>query len=237
MDLRQFIRNQIPDRVQRFLLRGASSFSVNLFLEDLRSSGNAVGGFLDIGAADGVITDVFIRKFGRSKAYRMIEPRSNKVAALKAKYSGLTDSMVYETLITKDARTVSFSLKGNGSSIFDIEDDDEIEQYSSSRIDVLEGLSDLQDFVVKIDVQGAELEVLEAMGAMLDNAVGFIIECNNCAAGYTGAPSASQVISFLHSRGFDLYAPGHLFRNEHHIVFQFDLMFLRRDIAEGLVSG
>lgn len=236
MDIRQSIRNVIPVALQRFLLRGASSFSTHLFFNDLKRADISVNGFLDVGAADGVITELFIKTFGKKCTFHLIEPRVDKAIYLQNKFLAVETLKIHECLITMDGRDVQFALKGNGSSIFDIDGSDQLITCASTRIDRIPGVTNLANFLVKIDVQGAEMEALESLGQEIENVIGFVIECNNSAGNYGGITTASQLISFLDTRGFDLYAPGHLFRNRNEIVFQYDLMFLRKDVLRKMLS-
>lgn len=72
------------------------------------------------------------------------------------------------------------------------------------RIDAILRCVDLiPPVLMKIDVQGFELEVLKGSTALLDCVNDLLVECS-FAELYAGQPQAAEIVSYLHSRHFNL---------------------------------
>lgn len=81
--------------------------------------------------------------------------------------------------------------------------------------------------LMKLDVQGYELEVLKGAGSLLDSADALYLELSTVDYN-AGAPSFSEVISTLHQWGFALYDLGEMHRKgSDHSLLQVDGLFLR----------
>lgn len=75
---------------------------------------------------------------------------------------------------------------------------------TTTRLDELSYLDDLdRPTLLKIDVQGTELEVLTGARRMLDRVDSVLVECSFVEL-YEGQALADEVISFLHGHGFRL---------------------------------
>jgi len=89
---------------------------------------------------------------------------------------------------------------------------------------------DLKDiYLVKIDVQGLELEVLKGGEDTLRNVRHVFVE-SGIQPLYEGAPTFADVFEFLGARGFHLAA----FRSWHrgnHVLIETDMLFRRNDLA------
>jgi len=81
--------------------------------------------------------------------------------------------------------------------------------------------------LMKIDVQGYELEVLKASEALLPNIDVVYVECSYIAL-YEGQALGGEVRSLLESRGFEGGLPHNEFRTRSGSLIQADLMFHRR---------
>ena len=75
---------------------------------------------------------------------------------------------------------------------------------------------------VVIDVQGAEVEVLEGMGAWVEFFKYYNIECSEKAT-YQGGATAKQVVAFMNKHGFT---------QDSKIVIHDDVFFIRKDIKK-----
>ena len=81
--------------------------------------------------------------------------------------------------------------------------------------------------LLKIDVQGAELEVLEGAGAVLGETDYVLLEVSLFRF-FVGGPDVADVIAFMRSRGFVAYDVFHLmYRPLDGALSQFDLAFVK----------
>ena len=82
--------------------------------------------------------------------------------------------------------------------------------------------------LLKIDVQGAELEVLAGAGELLARLDWIYVECSYREL-YTGQALAGEVEAFLTARGFRLAGRHNLVTDPRHGPVQADLLFRRGD--------
>lgn len=80
--------------------------------------------------------------------------------------------------------------------------------------------------LLKIDVQGAELEVLEGAEGILPNVAEVLVECSFVEL-YAGQALADEVVLFLHAHGFRLADVGAVDRDAGGVAVQADLRFRR----------
>jgi FkbM family methyltransferase len=96
------------------------------------------------------------------------------------------------------------------------------------RTETLDGVLASADLVrpllLKVDVQGAELDVLRGATAVLQSADSVLVECS-FAELYRGQPLAGEVVSFLDSHGFHLDAICTPLLDRNGQVLQADLLF------------
>lgn len=99
------------------------------------------------------------------------------------------------------------------------------------RFDKIFSGSDVSDkTLAKIDVQGAELQVLRSMGNLLESIDVFIIEVSSIVTLDGGAAHMFEVIDFLRPRGytiFDICGIGR--RSLDNAMAQLDLVFIKQD--------
>lgn len=80
--------------------------------------------------------------------------------------------------------------------------------------------------LLKIDVQGLELEVLKGLGDELVRFADIYVECSFVHL-YEGQALGSDIIAYLFSQGFQLVAVENPARGEDHEILQADLLFRR----------
>ena len=89
--------------------------------------------------------------------------------------------------------------------------------------------------LMKIDVQGAELRVLEGMGDLIRKVDVFIIEVSSIVTLDGGAAHMFEVIDFLRSKGFTVYDIGGIGRRPlDNALAQLDVVFCKN--SSGLIS-
>jgi len=96
----------------------------------------------------------------------------------------------------------------------------------STLSDELRGVDMAAPALLKIDVQGSELDVLRGAGDTLARFTHLYVECSTTEM-YVGQPLASEIVTFLFERDFHLTDIGSLTRIAGHGVVQADLLFSR----------
>lgn len=103
--------------------------------------------------------------------------------------------------------------------------------------DVAESKSLQAPFFLKIDVQGAELRVLEGAEHVLSSSLGIIVEVSFLPF-FTGGPEFARVISHMGERGFVVYDISGLRRRPlDGALAQADISFVREDSPVRQVHG
>jgi FkbM family methyltransferase len=103
----------------------------------------------------------------------------------------------------------------------------EIIEVEVARLDGALEPADVRDpALLKIDVQGAELDVLRGAGDLLPRFAELLVECSFTEL-YEGQPLAADVIAWLRDRGFRLAGTFGTSTDESGRCLQADLLFLR----------
>lgn len=83
--------------------------------------------------------------------------------------------------------------------------------------------------LVKVDAQGAELDILDGMNPQAFHATTvFQLECQ-IQSYNEGAPPASEVIAYMDNNGFRLFDIGEYHYNSHNMLIQADFIFAGKD--------
>jgi hypothetical protein len=99
-------------------------------------------------------------------------------------------------------------------------------------LDAFVSVSDVQPpALLKIDVQGYELEALKGCETMLDRFAHVYVECSFVEL-YAGQASASEVADYLHRRGFVLKGVYNLTYDGAGLAIQGDFLFSRANAAQ-----
>jgi len=224
IDLRPLIRKLIPLSIKRFISRFGHSCNIEIFLHDLKNMNIPIKSCIDVGAADGDFSKIFISMF-KSKTIILIEPREEKINILRRDKIFNNARILFE-LISEYEEEKYFAIKGNASSYYDVNDNDRIIRLTSKRLDSLLSISDYQDSIIKIDVQGAELDVLKSISDVNFKIItAFVIEATTLVL-WNSQPVLFDIMKYLKQRDFYLYSVGHMHRNSQNIVIQIDLCFI-----------
>ena len=198
----------------------------------LRDRGFAPGSIIDVGACSGEWSRS-VRKIFPSAPIFMIEARSSEGTNLEntCRAIGNADFAIGVLGATREA-SIPFYVLGTGSSIFP-------EQSNVGRELTTLPMTTLDDIMlnrqelrapifVKLDVQGAEIEVLEGAVKTLERSE--IVQLETALLPYNeGAPSAAEVISFMDKMGFAIFdITGFIWQKGIHLI-QIDVMFARKD--------
>jgi len=162
---------------------------------------------LDVGACIGDTTVPMAIKTGEKGTVIAVEPEPNNISFLKANTSKFSDVRIIEKAAWNRKETLRFNLHStptghsivhktpNGNSIID-----QFKDHIEVQADTLDNIVKAWDRIdfAKIDVQGAELQVLEGAEEMLTKTRKLVVETH-----YSGERALHPKVSnFLKTRGF-----------------------------------
>jgi len=232
---------QTPGALRARLTWPHFSWSIFRTLDRLRRGGASYQTILDVGANIGVFSVAASEFFpgARIEAFEPIPDCREKFLRNVARTSG-TQPRLWSVALGRNRSRATFHVNEHtpSSSILRMLPEHEVEFPDARRtrpIDVeIETLDDLMSAIgpsrpclLKIDVQGYELEVLSGGPRFLAFVDDVIVECSVRPL-YDGAPSAEEVISILSKHGFCLSdVAGELREGTSRRAMQFDLQFSR----------
>lgn len=115
------------------------------------------------------------------------------------------------------------------SEIFSGTEESHLEMVNVAPLDVLlDGVELADQVLLKIDVQGYELEVLRGCENLLNRFMAVYVECSFEEL-YEGQALAYEVIDWIHQRGFYLARIGSMTYDKQGMSVQSDFLFLRRE--------
>lgn len=192
----------------------------------LAASGYAPASIIDVGAHDGNWTRLARRIFPDASIL-MIEPLSSKAESLRALADSLERTSFVDALLGAEAgRTVTFYEAGTGSSVHREQSNVEFKETSlkTSRLDDVAVQLDGPIFL-KLDVQGAELEILDGGSKTLDRSD--LVQLEVALLPYNeGAATFLQVIEYLDQRGFVPFDIAGMIRPTGAELVQVDMLFV-----------
>lgn len=193
---------------------------------------------LDVGANRGQFALVAIRRFPRAQivcfepldaARAKLEHVLDGHAQLRVVASAVADSAGSADLLVSRADDSSSLLVGTDRLLATFPDTAVVERVSvpTERLDALVAdCAVVRPMLLKIDVQGAELEVLRGATAILHKTDTVLVECSLVEL-YAGQALADEVIRFLHAHSFRLVAITSPTLDDTRLVLQADLLFER----------
>lgn len=186
---------------------------------------------IDAGAYVGDWTTTVSKIFDRSK-FLMIEPQSSKEAILSKMVERNNNIFYKQTLLGETIKeNVQFFEMESGSSIYEEQSQvsRDIKHHSMTTINNL--ISDFKfsgKFFLKIDVQGAEVDVLEGASEIMPNIEFILVEVS--LLGYNkGGPLFAEVVTYLNTKDFVLFDICNQYRKSDKTLFQVDLMFINKN--------
>jgi FkbM family methyltransferase len=239
--LAQRIRSLMPAGLRRRVgrlgnyltadMQGSIAFpSIELSLGTLRSLGFSPATCVDVGAYHGEWTRLFKSVFPDSRVL-MVEAQDSKRDILQRVTAELGDSVRYQNalLSAREDDVVTFYEMETGSSLFEetspyprvaVEKrtrtlDSVLSEHLFARVDML-----------KLDVQGAELEVLKGAERALSQTEVLLMETSLMPVN-AGSPTFAEVIEFVAARGFRLFDFCSQVRRTDGVLWQTDLLFVR----------
>jgi FkbM family methyltransferase len=196
---------------------------------------------LDIGGADGVTAIKFHEEFKNSNIL-VFEPLKDNIEILKKNISSFNRITLYPIALGSEKKQthINITKRITSSSILNINTSEFKDDYMSSQlvpesietinIDMIDNLisKDQHVSIIKLDVQGYELEVLKGAINTLNNTDLIMIELQNHKM-YEGAPMYYDLDEFLRNNGFDLLQNIPSLR-EKHKQLEWDAIYINRSL-------
>jgi len=208
------LENSFGVRISRRPLEKFYAEFIELVNLDLISQSRGV---LHIGAHVGLESRAYSEK---KKSVIFIEADPNTFLLLEKGIADFNDQKAFNWLLGNEEKTVDFHIANNGSessSIFSFSKKNVINNLTTTRtvpipmttLDSKFTMSDLENYDHwVIDVQGAELIVLEGAGQLLNLCKTMFIECSMTEF-YEGGAMWTQILEFLQRNGFRYFILPH----------------------------
>jgi FkbM family methyltransferase len=221
-----------PSYLQDILRKYYAGESVEFCIRNLKNKGFNPNAIIDCGAYMGNWTRM-VKKIFPSAKILMIEPQPDKQPLLGQVCSEFPGTVDYVKCLLGPERKeeVAFFEMESGSSIFE-------ERTNHPRKIVTREMATLDDILhrrkiekcelLKLDVQGYELEILKGAEQILKNAEVILLEVSFISFNRS-APLFHEVIEFMKVRGFLVYDVCPLPRWRDNTLFQADVFFVRED--------
>ncbi len=234
--IKKIILNYTPYRIKLLLYSWFSSdlgMSNDMFecILNLKRQGFKPDIILDIGAYKGDWTIRTLKIFEDAK-YLMVEPQKSREHEL---YNLVVrnKNVLYKQVLLGERKkeNVKFFEMDSGSSIYE-------EQSAYPRMIKYLQMTTLNDLIsefelkgkyfLKMDVQGAELNVLKGASILLKD-IEFILVEVSLLSYNKGAPQFADIVSFLNSSNFVLFDICNQYRKPDRTLFQMDLLFANKN--------
>lgn len=192
-DLREHVATLVERRFEEIVYRR------------IAARGFRPGGLIDIGAFRGGWTRMARDVFGNPPAL-MVEPQAKLIPALQDFAAGENGvSLTHALLAAEPGRDVAFNEMGTGSSMFAEASDAPrtVHRMTTATLDTVaaDALPGARDLFLKVDVQGAELEVLRGGAQTLGRAA--LVQLETALLPYNaGAPLLPEVTAWMADHGW-----------------------------------
>lgn len=237
--MKQFIQNALGSAgyalVSRNTLALLERQTLSGMLKHAKQCGFNPQTIIDVGAAYGHISKEMSQIFPSAKI-EMFEPLVEYSSSLSQVLSELPNARLHPFAAGNREGDITFNVHKDlvGSSLYnEIEGalvDGEPRQVKITRLDSVCASADAP-ILLKVDVQGAELDVLQGASSLLPKIELIVLEVSLFAF-YIGGVQFAEVIAFMKERGFVVYDIfGFLYRPLDDALSQVDIAFAREDSA------
>lgn len=228
---RSLLRNSTPNQLVSAIKDQTGSPDMAVSLHRLKSKGFAPGFILDVGAYMGWWSEMARSAYPQAQIL-MVEPLPGHAELLSALAARLKVSYARDVCGARLGEKVPFHIGSIGSSIYSpkrFTASDIIELQTTTLDSLLEQNAWPRADLIKIDVQGAEEEVLKGGEKALIGAEAVIMELS-IVNSYDKGLLAGEMISVMQDKGFLLYDIAGLNRaNRTRSVNEFDAVFVKRN--------
>ena len=207
--------------------------NANFIINSLKTKNFIPRYIFDIGCGHGEWTKKLLKFYPNSNFFLFDADNTNKekLENLRIKYHNINYKIC---LLTDNENFYTFYNMGYGSSIFEEQTPHARKQQKikSSKLkdEIPNELKNYTNNLIKIDVQGAELKVLEGLDDLINNFEVVILEVSIHQYN-KDAPLFDQVLDFMKKKNFKLYDIFDLKRlgYKKSFLLQFDCIFVRND--------
>jgi len=185
---------------------------------------------IDVGAAVGSWTSQVIEIFPESK-YLMVDPLKENEQALKAVVQRHANVQYWLGAVGSQAGELTFHVHGDQSSMFDSDwgRKGTLRRVPMRTLDSVANDMNCHDVEgLKLDVQGAEIEVLKGATEVLRQCQVAQVEVSFRKV-YERAPLAHEIIAFFFDWDFRIFDIASLYKRKDRALLQADLFFVRND--------
>lgn len=226
--LSKFLTNGMKD----WLYESSEGRAEIYIFRNLKNQGYSPTVIIDIGAYEGEWSNRMSSIFPESD-FILVEPLEDKQEKLNNTQFGPKD--IYTALLSDESGlSKTFFQMETGSSYYPETTDSERSpvELKTTTCDELLDSNDVSGGLLKLDTQGAELDILRGAKNVLNDVTAVYLEMSLVEYN-KGAPKAEEVISFLTDRGFRLFDIGNRHRRNGRL-FQVDLLFIDEAVSKNL---
>ena len=207
--------------------------NTNFILKSLQNKNFNPNYIVDVGCGHGEWTKKMMKFFENSNfvLFDANEDNKKKLDQLVIENKNI---MYHITLLSDDNKNYEFFKMGYGSSVYEEQTTHkrEVKNIKSQRlIDVLPSdLKKSNNNMIKLDVQGSELKILQGLDDLIDKFEIIILETS--LHNYNkDAPLFNEVLTFMTNKNYKLYDLFDFKRlgNDESFLLQFDCVFVRND--------
>ena len=222
--------NLAPERFFEFAFKYASAPNMELGLKQAKALGLDCREILDIGGYHGDWSRMAHTIWPQSRI-TIVEANRQKKEILQKVANEIDADLIIEVLGAEDGAEVEFNLMESGSSVF--EENSPLQRTKEKRhVRTLDSMFPDQKFdLIKIDVQGYEIEVLKGAHKVLANCKSLILEVSLIEINES-CPLISEVLAFMSDCGFTTYEILEIHRRPlDRAMNQIDVLFIRKNSA------
>lgn len=227
------IKRILPSKYKRSVKEKLGVPSLHWSLENLKRKNFYPSAVLDIGAYEGLWTLDLLEVFPAAMVL-MVEAQKNKepfLQSIKENYPQ-TDYAI-SLLSSEDGATKFFEENETASHV--VSRVEPAVQYRQLQTQSLDTLLEAKQFpfpdLLKLDVQGHEMEVLKGAEKSLKHATVCLLEISLINLG-DDVPLLAEVIAFMDDKGFQAYDISQFIRRPFDkALYQVDMFFVKKDAA------